>query len=795
MIKHYFLVSVRSILKYKAQNFICILGLAVGILCFTICMYCTRLVLTTNDCFENNGRIAQLSMYGVDKPVKFAGTSVSMVEELREMDNPHFCSIASIGYPKELTFNVHVNSSDILPYSLMSMEVDTSFNTIFTPALVAGSWEVAQHNPNSVIMSESTARRIFGNPLDAVDKTIVLTQRLHTSPKSTPKHGGIVYTIVAVMEDIPQNNSFIFLNHLDILRVNDSEGIIHCARRRDMTASTTYVLLNGDSSVGDVTQWLKNSNYTFELYNEQYYAVASKSSESAGAIAISVIIAIIGLMILAIALLNFFNFLIAFFYGKTKEYTLRKVYGCDFRSLFMQLFTHTSVILLLSSLVMLSIAELIADKLYLEIDISEIKIYFNKWELIAQGGQYILALFAGCCIICLLITRRVYRMSVYRGIKTKQKRQGMLGRNIMLWWQLFITWIFIGVILALIMQSNNNTDMMFPQFAKGDKEEILSISMDYTFMDNVQKETMIEEFSRHSGVKDIMVTDVSLVEGISGYTGFSWEKGGYWFETGLLTVPQNFFSFMNVDIEQGVLPSTEKDVVVDRMFQELRKTDVLGRALFGTDTEYNICAVAPKYNYSIYDKGIGFVFTPRSKNEYIGHCYIKCHKGQTKQVRQWVEGIRKKMLPSSIDYKVSTLLKDIYSVQIIEFTFRKVIIFFALVCIIITLLGVYSSVSLDTDRKQKEMALRKINGANRMDIAWEFVRMYAVLLLSSAAVAFPLLYVIFHYWKQMYVRFFTYGPLFWIVMFLLLATMVGVTIYWKIAETVRTNPARVIARE
>ena len=337
--------------------------------------------------------------------------------------------------------------------------------------------------------------------------------------------------------------------------------------------------------------------------------------------------------------------------------------------------------------------------------------------------------------------------------------------------------------------------MMFPQFDKGEKEEILSVSMDYTFMDNVQKETMMEEFSRHSGVKDIMVTDVSLVEGISGYTGFSWEKGGYWFETCLLTVPQNFFSFMNVDIEQGVLPSTEKDVVVDRMFQELRKTDVLGRALFGTDTEYNICAVAPKYNYSIYDKGIGFVFTPRSKNEYIGHCYIKCHKGQTKQVRQWVEGIRKKMLPSSIDYKVSTLLKDIYSVQIIEFTFRKVIIFFALVCIIITLLGVYSSISLDTDRRQKEMALRKINGASKLDIAWEFIRLYTVLLLSSAAMAFPLLYVIFHYWKQMYVRFFTYGPLFWIVLFLLLSLLVGITIYWKIAETVRTNPARVIARE
>ena len=795
MLKHYFLVSVRNLLKYKTQNFICVMGVAVGILCFTICMYCTRLILSTNDCFVNNDRIAQLSMHGVENHIKFSGTCVSMVEELREMDNPHFSSIASIGYPREVTFNINVNSSDILPYSLMSMEVDTSFNTIFAPSLIAGSWETARHNLNSVIMSESTARRIFGNPLDAIDKTIVLTQRLPTSPASTPKTGGIAYTIVAVMEDIPLNNSFLFLNHLDILRVNDTEGIIRSEKRRQYTASTTYILLKEDSSAKDVTQWLKNSNYTFDLYNDLYYAVANMISESKGIKLMSVIIALIGFLVLSTALLNFFNFLIALFYGKTKEYTIRKVYGCDFRSLFMQLFTHTSVMLLFSSLIMLSIAELIADKLYISIDIVGIKMYFDKWELIGQGLQYIMAIIVACCIICLLITRRVYRLSVYRSINRKQKNSGMIGRNMMLWWQLFITWIFLGVIFALVMQSKNSTDNMFPQLDKGDKDGILSVSMDYTFMDNVKKETMIEEFSRHSGVKEIMVTDVSLVEGVSGHTSFSWEKDGKWIETGIISVPENFFSFMNIDIEQGTLPATNKDVVVDRMFQKLRYKDVLGHTLFGTGTEYNICAVAPEYTYSIYDRGVGFVFIPRGKNEYIGHCYIKCHKGQTKQVKQWVEEVRKKMLPSSMDYEVSTLLKDIYNIQIIEFTMRKIIVFFALVCIIITLLGVYSSISLDTDRRQKEMALRKINGASKLDIAWEFIRLYTVLLLSSAAIAVPLLYVIFHYWKQMYVRFFTYGPLFWIVLFLLLATMVGVTIYWKIADTVNINPARVIVRE
>ena len=63
MIKHYFKVAFRNLWKYKVQNIISVIGLAVGLLCFSVCMYCSRFVESTNHCFDNYSRIAELNFY------------------------------------------------------------------------------------------------------------------------------------------------------------------------------------------------------------------------------------------------------------------------------------------------------------------------------------------------------------------------------------------------------------------------------------------------------------------------------------------------------------------------------------------------------------------------------------------------------------------------------------------------------------------------------------------------------------------------------------------------------------
>ena len=61
-------------------------------------------------------------------------------------------------------------------------------------------------------------------------------------------------------------------------------------------------------------------------------------------------------------------------------------------------------------------------------------------------------------------------------------------------------------------------------------------------------------------------------------------------------------------------------------------------------------------------------------------------------------------------------IRDRYEIQAMEYMLKDTILFFAIVSIIITLLGVYSSITLDTERRQKEVAIRKVNGAGMSHI-------------------------------------------------------------------------------
>ena len=104
-----------------------------------------------------------------------------------------------------------------------------------------------------------------------------------------------------------------------------------------------------------------------------------------------------------------------------------------------------------------------------------------------------------------------------------------------------------------------------------------------------------------------------------------------------------------------------------------------------------------------------------------------------------IEKTLKETLPESIHPHVTTLQEDIYEAQAIENKLKGIILFFSIVSLLITLLGVYSTITLDTERRQKEVAIRKVNGAGLKQIILLFARLYIKLLTVSAIIAFPLI--------------------------------------------------------
>ncbi|MBO5919252.1 MAG: ABC transporter permease [Bacteroidales bacterium] len=775
--------------KYKLQNIVCILGLAVGILSFTVCLYFTRFVFSTDSCFEYKERITVLSLKDSKGYLMGGGIPATVAEELRQMGIPQMESITCIPFDRELPYNVHLSEDKILPYKFVTLEIDSAFNSVFGIDILAGSWESAVMQQNSIIISRSTAERIFGNAFDALGKTMMLSRKLYGN-------GGSVYNIAAVMEDIPLNSSLSFMQHIDLLRLNDSEGMLNYINRKENAGTDIYVLLGKDAFAKGFSDFLNGMGYVVKMYDEDWNVASYNLKVDNDYIIAAGITLAIGVMILVMALLNFFNFLVSFFYTRIAEYSVRKVFGSTCKQLFLQLYAHVALMLVLSALLMFSLIEIFGDGIRISLPILEMELDFGRPQLMEHSLQYIVLLFAASAVICWFIVRRLYRISVFGGFSSKPSGGNVVGRNIMLWWQLFITWIFLGFIFAMTLQSNLSTSNLFPSLSIEEKQEILSVPMKWFFMNDSKKEVLVEKFKGHSGVIDVMVTDIPLMDGYSGFTGRMYledDENKTEFGAGIFSVPDNYFSFMNMPLLHGRMPAGEREIVVDEKFAELRSQDVLDKTLlfFNSDGYYTVCGIADLHNFDLYHKDRGFLYIPNLVKK-IRHCYIKCYPGQVRQVREWVNDILSKELPPNVGVEIGTFLDDVHAVQVIEFVLRKMFIFFAVVCVILTLLGVYAGISFDTLRRQKEVALRKINGAGKFRIAFIFIRLYAILLTTSAAVAFPILYYTFGYWKLAYKNFFDYGFIFWTFLFVIFSLLVYVTIVFKIIKIADLNPATVI---
>ena len=179
-----------------------------------------------------------------------------------------------------------------------------------------------------------------------------------------------------------------------------------------------------------------------------------------------------------------------------------------------------------------------------------------------------------------------------------------------------------------------------------------------------------------------------------------------------------------------------------------------------------------------------------------GNCYVRIQPDKEKEEKAYLEQTIKEFLPESIQPEIYTLKEECKQIQTTERTLRNVFSFFAIVCLIITLLGIYSAISQDTERRQKEVAIRKINGASLSNILTLFTKLYLRLLLIATLFVFPIIWMVTDtILKDWIIRFNYNSPFFWIGIFLVITFFTAINILTKILRTARINPAEIIKAE
>ena len=256
---------------------------------------------------------------------------------------------------------------------------------------------------------------------------------------------------------------------------------------------------------------------------------------------------------------------------------------------------------------------------------------------------------------------------------------------------------------------------------------------------------------------------------------------------------------MQIPIRNGKVLEGPSDLIVDAALEKHYQMEMMGKT-FSRDWNFNnICTVtgiSEPFIVGTQRMDVdGFAFVQSDFEDYFAHCYVKCYPGEKDKAKASLETFFRKRLPQSIEIKMTTMMDDIKEVQALEFKFRGIVGFMALVVIAISLLGIYAAITLDTEYRRKEMAIRKVNGAGIKDIVLIFARLYIWILMITAALAFPIVYVILNFFKMIYTIFIDTGFGFYASIFVGLSLTIALTVGFRIYLITKVNPAEIIRKE
>lgn len=508
----------------------------------------------------------------------------------------------------------------------------------------------------------------------------------------------------------------------------------------------------------------------------------------------SLITAIVGLLILLAASLNFFHFQTGNFLNRSREFGIRKILGNKTSGLFSMLFIQITVVILIATVISGCLIELASP--FLELSIFRFSIQIEKDALLLHLLQYMGMLLGITALVAAGISGYIRYATPQASLHGYGKSNGKKRlRNTLLGIQFFISWLFIAMAVALYLQSEKTTSSLFDTLTQKEKEEIISLPLKHEFLKKEDKRIILDRISQHAGVKDILATENGFTARVNVMYD-SPDKKSYKVVQ-FMNVSSNFASFFHLDIE-GRTTEQDEEILIGRDFADQYDENPIGKTLYDHSKAYTIVGIMENLNSYVYNDGFGKANYPKAymqNDNDNDFCYIKCHSGQTEDVQAWIGQVLKEIYPANVETRTKTFIDEIKESQDFENKLKDIILFFSIVCLIITLLGVYSAITLDTERRQKEVAIRKVNGAGLKEIILLFARLYIWVLGISATIALPIVYLIIQQWKQMYLVFFNDGILYWGGILLGVTSITALTVIFRILKVARINPASIIKNE
>ena len=742
MFENYFRTAWRNLAKNKFSSFINIGGLAAGMAVALLISLWIYDELSFNKYHENYSSIVEV-MANSNMADGVATQSVLPVPLSAVLKNKYGSDIkyaASVVTTEQgIAFNDNA-------FWKTGCYAEPDFTSIITLQMLEGT-KAALQNSGSVLLNASTAKAIFGNS-EPMNKIITL-------------NGGTAFKVAGVYKDMPQNTRFADVNFIApvaSLYKNSSD------MNDDWYNSSfqIYALLNPAGNAPSISSKIKNVLFehtkdaikpSLFLYPmQQWHLYEFKSGHLvAGRLQFVWMFGIIGAFVLLLACINFMNLSTAHSEKRAKEVGIRKAIGSLRGQLIKQFFSESFLVTIVAFLISI-ILTLLTLSWFNELSGKQIKIVWNNpfvW-LAAFAFCMLTAVLAGCY--------PAFFLSSFKPVKVlkgtfKAGRFATLPRKI-----LVVVQFTVSIVLII------GTIIVFKQikFAKDrpigyNRNNLIIIP--YT-------ESMAKQYNAFRD--ELLQTNV-----ITGISASSSPTTGVWSSAdnldwkgkdpdrqqlfGTILVDPGFGNVINWQMKEGrnfsaqFLTDSSGFLFNETAIKQMGLKNPLGETIKWHGRDWKILGVVKDMVMtSPFDPAVPTVFLMDNKERSFNVVNLKINVAvPVQQALAKIETVYKKFTPGSpFDYKFADYEYALKYAA--EERVGKLAMFFTILAIFISCLGLFGMASFVAEQRTKEIGIRKVVGASVFSVWTMLSKDFVVMVLISFLIAAPIAYYFMHNWLQNY---------------------------------------------
>ncbi|KAA2238566.1 FtsX-like permease family protein [Chitinophaga agrisoli] len=747
MIRNFFKVAYRNLLRNKGFSAINITGLAIGMAAAVLILLWIQNEVSYDGFHKNKDRIYETwNRVPFDGKITCWNTVSAPTARAIEKDLPEVERAVRVHSSE--SFLLTVGDKKILQSGIM---VDTGFLQLFSFPMLEGNPLTALKERYSVVLTEKTAKSLFGGE-DALGKIIKIGENES-------------FTVTGVLKDLPNNTRFDFDCLLPWANVQYAEGQDY---GWSDNSTATYVLLKPNASLASIAPKIKvlRQHYSDEakemkwelfLYPISRWRLYSSFSDgvedNGGRIMFVKLFGIIAGFILLIACINFMNLSTARSEKRAKEVGIRKVVGAQKSSLINQ-FIGESVFLALLAGVAAIIIVLICLPSY--------NVLTDKKLFIDFKNIYTWMAFTGFILFTGLLAGSypAFFLSSFQPVKVlkgtyKREHALVTPRKVLVVLQ--FTFAIILIICTIVVKqqidyardrdTGYNKDNLVYHFMTGD------ISKNYALIRN--------ELLSSGIAKSVTKTNSPLTERWSNGWGQDWEGKDpndktsfdrYLADEGLgATAGLQFVAGRDFDLKRFPTDSTGL-IVNESALKVLKFKDPIGKRVSDLGIDWHIVGVIKDFILTSPYEPINPILICGAKSQFMTFNVVQIKlngsNGTAKNLDR-MAAIFKKYNP---DYPFDAKFVDeAYAKKFEnEKSQGKLAGLFACLTIFISCLGLFGLATYMAENRIKEIGVRKILGASVSSITALLSKDFVKLVIVSFLIATPLAWWGMHSWLQSY---------------------------------------------